>query len=139
MKKINILFVCRGNRRRSRLAEAYFKKVNKNKNIKVESAGLFRGQPLLKKDILAAKRVGLNINRKPKEISTNLLAWQNITVIVANDVPKATFNESIKRGKKVIKWKISDENIKTNEDYQKLVSKIQKKVDKLIKKLEKSK
>jgi len=135
MKKINILFVCSGNRRRSRLAEAYFKKVNKNKNINVKSAGLFTGEPLLKKDILAAKRIGLNIVGKPKGITTTTLRWQDITIIVANDVPKEAFKESIKRGKKVIKWKISDANIKTKEDYKKLFNKIKNKVDKLNKRL----
>ena len=40
---MNILFVCRYNRFRSRTAEAYFKKINKNKKIKVKSAGIFKG------------------------------------------------------------------------------------------------
>ncbi len=56
MKKINILFVCRYNRFRSRVAEAYFKKINKN--FKVKSAGLFKGRPLSPKTIKEAKKFG---------------------------------------------------------------------------------
>ena len=39
----SILFVCKYNRFRSRVAEAYFKKINKNKNISVKSAGIIKG------------------------------------------------------------------------------------------------
>ena len=36
---MKILFICKYNRFRSRVAAAYFKKINKNSKIKVESAG----------------------------------------------------------------------------------------------------
>ena len=37
---MKILFVCRHNRFRSKVAEAIFNKLNKNKEIQIESAGL---------------------------------------------------------------------------------------------------
>ena len=39
-----ILFICRHNRFRSKIAEGYFNKINKN--VKVKSAGIFIGNPL---------------------------------------------------------------------------------------------
>ena len=82
MKK-NLLFVCRYNRFRSRIAEAYFRKINKNKKIKVKSAGLIKGERLSKGSIRTAKKFGLNIKGKIQGLSSPIMAWQNIVVIVA--------------------------------------------------------
>ena len=40
---MNIIFVCKYNRFRSRVAEAYFNKINRNKNIHAYSRGVIRG------------------------------------------------------------------------------------------------
>jgi len=45
MKTKKIIFICRGNVFRSRIAENYFKKKNKNKNIKVISGGVMKCNP----------------------------------------------------------------------------------------------
>jgi len=126
MKKVNILFVCRFNRTRSRIAEAYFKKINKNKNFKVKSAGLFKGNPVCKEDIKLAKKFGININGKPQGISSKLLVWQNIIIVVADDVPPIIFKEGAKN---VIVWNIKDTQYQKNPDN--LVKEIMKKVEKL--------
>ncbi len=140
MKKSNkekrILFVCRYNRFRSRVAEAYFKKINKNNNFKVKSAGLIKGTPLNPKVVALAKKLGLNISGKPQGLSSELMAWQNITVIVADNVPKQVFDRNIKFGKKVIVWKIKDITEGKKERIIKLVNVIKKRVDKLVKDLE---
>jgi len=107
MKKI--LFICKYNRFRSRVAEAYFNKINKNKSIKAESAGIVRGSALNKKQIAVAKKeLGIDISGKPRSLTTKLLKWQDIIVIVADDVPPALFKENKKYGKKLIEWKIKD-------------------------------
>ena len=139
METINILFVCRYNRFRSRIAEAYFKKINKNKNIQIKSAGLFKGQSLSPRTVKEAKKLGLNINGKVQGLSSSLMIWQNITVVVANDVPKKVFDKNKKYGKKVIIWKIKDTDYKNTKKTEELIKSIMKKIDKLNKKLKKEK
>ncbi len=135
--KINILFVCKYNRFRSRIAEAYFNKINKNKNIKTKSAGLFKGNPLSPFTVGIAKKMGLDIRGKVKGISSKMLEWQNVTIVVANDVPKAAFNKNVKYGKKVIVWKIKDVKYEKKGETEKLVKIIMGKIDLLNKELNK--
>ena len=135
-KKLNLLFVCRYNRFRSRVAEAYFKKINKNKNIRAKSAGLIKGSPLNLSTVKIAKKFGLDIKGKTQGLSSKLMVWQNITVIVANDVPKSVFNRNIKYGKKVIKFSIRDVSYENEKEIKKTIDKIIKKIDKLNKQLE---
>jgi len=139
MENINILFVCRYNRFRSRIAEAYFKKVNKSKRIKVKSAGLIKGNPLNKFTVEIAKNLGLDIKGKVKGLSSKLIAWQNLTVIVADDVPPEVFEKNKQYGKKVIIWKIKDVKYVQTGEIKKLAKIIMKKVDILNKDLEKEK
>jgi protein-tyrosine-phosphatase len=138
MKEINILFVCRYNRFRSRIAEAYFKKINRNKNIKVKSAGLIKGNPIGGKGAkVAKKKYGLNIYGKTSGLESKVLAWQNITVVVADDVPSQVFNKNVKYRKKVIVWKIKDIKEKGGRNAEKVITEIIKKVDELNKLLSK--
>jgi len=131
----NILFVCKNNRFRSKVAEAYFKKINKK--IKVSSAGLFQGFPMSKKTIVIAKGLGLKLKGKPRAMSNKLLTEQDIIIIVANDVPEKVF---IKRYcKKIIVWKIPDAGKIEKKAIEKPIKEIIKKVDALNKQLEKGK
>jgi protein-tyrosine-phosphatase len=140
MKKTNILFVCRYNRFRSRIAEAYFKKINKNKNIQVKGAGLIKGSPIGGEgDKIAKQKYGLNISGKPQGLSSKLLAWQNITIVVADDVPLAVFDRNKKYGKKVISWKIKDVDTKNGRTPEKVIEEIIKKVNGFVKLLGKRK
>ena len=137
-KKINILFVCRYNRFRSRVAEAYFKKINKNKNISVKSAGLIQGMPLDKTQVTMAssKKFGLDIRGKSQGLSSKLMIWQNTTIIVADDVPPQVFDRNKEYDKKVIVWKINDSKVDGDkEEARKIIKKIIKKVDGLVKEL----
>ena len=79
----------------------------------------------------------MNIEGKPRAISTDLLRNIDLIVIVANDVPESLFNP---RYQKIIKWNISD--VKEGKDYEadrKVMKRIFKKVDELNKRLEKLK
>ena len=137
MKKENILFVCRFNRTRSRIAEAYFNKVNKNKNFKAKSAGLFQGRPVGKEDIKLARKFGVNICGKVKAMSSKLMFWQTRTIVVADDVPIQVFDRNKEYGMNLSIWKIKD--TKYQKDPDNLVKEIIKKVDDLIIKLKKIK
>ncbi len=125
---------------RSRVAAAYFKKINKNKKIKVKSAGLFKGSFISKRQIAVAKKSDLNIKGGAKAISTRLLKWQDIIVVVADDVPTSIFNNK-KYGKKIIVWKIADVkgSDKTEEREKEIIKQIMEKIDKLNEQLERVK
>ena len=74
MNKVNILFICKHNRFRSKVAEAFFKKYNKNSKYEGYSAGLIPGPyPLDKEQTKVAKKFGIKLTGKPKPITTNLL------------------------------------------------------------------
>ena len=130
---MNILFICRHNRFRSRVAEAYFNKINKNKKNKAKSAGLFIGKyPLSKLQVSIAKKLGISINGKPKPISTDLLKQQDMIVIVADDVPAKLFRYSEMKYKILI-WKIKDEYNGNKKNIENIIKSIMKKVDNLVK------
>ena len=140
MKPKSILFVCKYNRFRSRIAEAYFNKINKNKNYKAESAGVIEGfMPLDKNQVRIAKEFGLSISGKPRAMSMDLLKRQNMIIVVANDVPKSLFSYKWYKNK-VIKWGVRD--VKEGADTKGArtsTKKIIKKVNSLVKQLEKKK
>ena len=131
---MKILFICKYNRFRSQIADAYFKKVNRNKNIKSDSAGIISGIPIAKsvKDI--GKKLGFRIKGKPKGINEKLLKEADLIVIVANDVPESLFGT---KSKKLVKWNIPDVCQADLYNIEKTVKMIMKKVDELNKKLEK--
>ncbi len=136
MKKI--LFVCKYNRFRSRTAEAYFNKVNKNKNYKAESAGVIKGfLPLDKTQVRVGEEYGFSILGKPRTMNMEMLCDFDRIIIVANDVPKEIFSYKWYKDK-VIKWEIPDvvegKNLAQNRSTVKM---IMKKVDTLVKDLEK--
>ena len=135
VNKINILFVCRYNRFRSRIAEAYFKKINKNKNIKARSAGLIKGLPLNPETVKEAKKFGINIQGKVRGLSSLLMRWQKITIVVADNVPSIVFNKNKRLGKRVIVWKIKDANYEDKKDIKRVIKEIIKRVDNLNKEL----
>ncbi|MEK6819916.1 MAG: hypothetical protein AABY03_01820 [Nanoarchaeota archaeon] len=132
MKK-HILFVCRYNRFRSILAEAFFNKYNKDKSIIVKSAAPIRGMPLGDKVKKLAKEFKIKIKNKPHGLTSKLMKWQNITVIVADDVQNILFNENKSYGKKVISWHIPDVKTDNIDEMRKITQIIKDKVIKLIK------
>ena len=128
-----ILFVCKYNRFRSKIAEALFKKFNKNKNIKVKSAGIIIGKyPLDKIQIEISKKLDINLSGKPQGISTDLLKWQDLIIIVADDVPERIFNNS-DYGKKTLVWKIKDAKSNNKKEIEKIIILIKKRIIKLKK------
>jgi protein-tyrosine-phosphatase len=134
---MNILFICKYNRFRSKVAESYFKKINKNKHLVAKSAGLIRGTPITQDIISAVKDLGITVKNPPKGLSSKLLIWQNMTVIVADNVPDIFNNKHF--GKSTIIWKIKDTDSNKKKELQKITKEIMKRVELLVKKLENAK
>ncbi len=138
MKQLNILFICKYNRFRSRIAKSYFDQLNKNPNIKTRSGGVIVGSyPLDKEEVKVAKKLGIKLTGRPEPVTTEKLIWQDIIIIVADNVPKHLFDFNTKKyHKKVIIWKIPD--IKANEGekrIEEIIKSIIKKVDDFYKTL----
>lgn len=135
--KTNILFVCRHNRFRSKIAEAYFKKINKNPSIIVKSAGLIKGSyPLDKEEVKVAKKLKIKLSGKPNPLSMNDLKETDILVIVADNVPKKIFDYNHHK-RKIIIWRIKDVNGNESKTLiEKRIKEIMNKVNIFNKKLE---
>ncbi|MBM3233319.1 hypothetical protein FJZ18_04100 [Candidatus Pacearchaeota archaeon] len=128
-KSLNILFICKYNRFRSRIAEAYFNKINKNPKIKAKSAGIIRGSTLDSTQVRVCKEEGLNISGYPKGMSTTLLKWQEIIIVVADDVPPSLFEDNKKYGKKLLIWKIPDSKTNSEEEIRGIVQSIKTNIE----------
>ena len=134
MKKMNILFVCKYNRFRSKIAEDYFNDINKNSSLEAKSAGIFEGSRISEFQKKIAKKLGIKIKGKPKGISTNLLKWQDVIVIVANDVPKELFKDNKKYGQGLLIWDIPDAKEDNENGVKRIIESIKKKVEQLARK-----
>ncbi|HOF44014.1 MAG: Protein ArsC [Candidatus Diapherotrites archaeon ADurb.Bin253] len=134
---MNILFVCKYNRFRSRVAEAYFNQINTKKNIKAFSRGVIRGDyPLNRTEVAISKKCGLDISGKPKGLEIELLKKIDLIVIVADNVPKEVFYTTFKG--RIIHWRIRDIEHGDGKDLiERKVKRIMAKVRKLLKILDK--
>lgn len=130
--KINILFICKYNRFRSRIAETYFNQINGNHNVKAKSAGIIKGSSLDVLQIQVCKEEGIDISGSPQGISTTLLKWQTIIVIVADDVPPSLFEDNKNYGKELLIWNIPDAHTNSSEEIKNIVNTIKKNVDSLV-------
>ncbi len=134
---MNILFVCRHNRFRSRFAELYLNKINKNSNLKTKSAGIFLGAwPLDKLEVKIAKKFGVKLRGKPKPISTKILRWVDLIILITNDIndPENLFNYG-KHNNKIIQWKIKDNDGNSEENIKNILNQVAKETKKLNQKL----
>ena len=135
MKKI--LFICKYNRFRSIFAEAFFNKYNKNKSLKAKSAAPILGTLLSRGTKRLAKEFNVKIKKRPTGLTSKLLKWQNVIVIVADDVPKELFKENKLYGKELIHWQIHDTESENLADSREIIKNIKQKVIGLIKELNK--
>jgi len=88
---MNILFVCRYNRFRSRVAEAFFNYYNKNKKIHVKSAGTNVDQlgfPIMSGAREALKKLNIpcDLEMGAQQLDSNLINWADKIYVVADDV-----------------------------------------------------
>jgi len=133
---MNILFICKHNRFRSRVASSYFNQINKNKRYISKGAGIYPDNfPLDKDEVGISKELEIDIRGKPKKLDNELLKWQDKIIIVADDVSKSKINSKNRYNIEV--WKIRDvDNAKDVKKAIKItVKKIMKQVEKLVKEL----
>ena len=139
--KIRVLFVCKFNQTRSQIARAVFKKLNKNKNIKVDSAGIIK--PTIGRDFKKDLKILFKKNKlkykKLKRLSKKLLSKQDYIIIVADDVPPSLFSTQKKYGIKVIRLKVKDGHKYKGKNRLENLEKVYLNIEKEIKKLISSK
>jgi protein-tyrosine-phosphatase len=141
-EKMKILFICKYNAFRSRIAEEYFKKINKNKKIQSISRGfIVDGNADSEQVELAKNLLGINITkRNPISIKLKDLKESDLIIVVADDVPKMMFN--YKRDsliKKIIFWGIKDEQYKNERNIKNIIFQIKERVENLNETLEERK
>ena len=137
---MKILFICKHNIFRSRIAEEYFKKTNRNKKIEVISRGIVMGGHSDKEQReIPKKLLGINIdNRKPIPLNIRDLKNSDMIIVVANDIPRRIFDyQKMYIQNKVFIWKIKDEQKQNKNNIKSIVLKIKKRVDRLNRKLRK--
>ncbi len=138
MKTKKIIFVCKHNVFRSRVAEEYFKKINKNPNVEAVSRGLVMGGNSDAEQREISKKL-LNVDiAKHGPISLNFgeMARADSIFVVANDIPGIIFDyQKIKIQAKVTIWKIPDEQRRNKKNITRIVLMIKRKVEELNKNL----
>ena len=135
-----ILFVCKYNAFRSRVAEEYFNKINPRNG--AISRGIIMGEDSDGVQRKVAKfLLGINISkRKPLPLTFQDMKNSDLIVVVANDIPKIIFNYPLPSiQKKLVIWKIKDEQNMNEANIRKIVLAIKRKIDALTKKLQKQK
>ena len=131
----NVLFICKFNRFRSKVAEAVFNKINKNYNYKVKSAGIIKGNPLDKNQVSFSKERGYVIKNPSQGVSSKLLKWQDVIIIVADDVPKSLFSGNVNYGKRLIAWNIKDAKSDDKKEVMRIIDEIEEQVTKFVNKI----
>ena len=125
MKLQKILFVCKYNRFRSVVAEALFRKYNKNKKIRIKSAATNPDYIPTAKIVVKILREknAKRIKRKPEKLKTKDISRADLIVIVADNVHLRKYRI---KNKKVITWKISDTSQENISEIKKRVIEIEK-------------
>jgi len=129
---MKILFICKHNKFRSKVGEAIFNKLNKNKKIITESAGLLGSENVTPNSIInVLKEKGYKVKRKiTKRVDSVKIKNYNLLIIVADNVDPILFKENFNG--KIIWWKITDCMDTNIKGIIKRVNKIEKKVKNLI-------
>ena len=137
---MKILFLCKYNAFRSKVAEAYFNKINKDKKNTAISRGFIIGGKADKSQRKIARKFGAEIKGTQKCASLQDLIKADKIIVVANDVPEIMLNyQLVDLRKKVIRWKIKDEQKENEKNLEKIVKKIIKKVEKFVNNINKRK
>ncbi|MDO8622834.1 MAG: hypothetical protein Q7R52_01190 [archaeon] len=158
---MKILFVCKHNRFRSKVAETIFNSLTKSKNLKSESAGLIMddAHPYIEPIVLKlVNEKGYEMkNRLPRQLDRRLLGKFDLLIITANDVNPTFFHDvqNINFGspknpknkiknktpgffgfkKKIFHWKILDCDCSDSRCIKKSIDEIEVHIKELIKDL----
>ncbi|MCX8159173.1 MAG: low molecular weight phosphatase family protein [Candidatus Pacearchaeota archaeon] len=131
---MKVLFVCKHNRFRSKVAEAIFNKYNKNNRVEVKSCGIRKDltRPYVcknVKDVLEEKGIKI-IDEQAREINEQDIKWADKIVVVSNNVDSSIFPEE-----KVVVWKIEDADESEREKIKEIINRIEMKIKKFIKEI----
>jgi len=132
---MKIVFVCKYNRFRSKLAESYFNKIMRKTRHKAKSAGLILHTPPDSKIREFFQKHGLPISSKVRGLNMKLLGWSDVIIIVTNDIPARIFDFPMKLGKKVVVWNIKDAERDDDAHREIILKQIKRKVDALARSL----
>ncbi len=130
---MKILFICKHNRFRSKVGEAIFNSLNKNKKIVAESSGILIDEMHLyvsESVIKIMKAKGYVVGGVPRRVDVKKINDYNMIIIVANNVQPEFFKNSYSG--KIIWWKIKDCDEKDIDGIRKRVDNIKKRVRKLV-------
>ena len=128
---MKILFVCKYNRFRSKVAEAIFNKLNKNKKIKTDSAGIIVDElkPYIAKNVAKIMREkGYKIKPKQQQLRQKLVANFDLIIIVADNISPNLDNFT----GKIIRWNIPDCSEEDTKKIKQIIKKIEANVKELI-------
>lgn len=125
-----ILFVCKMNRFRSRVAESYLKKINKK--LKIKSVGVIGGKKINRNTKKIVDEFKINISGKPKALDYKILEWADKIVIVGDDIPRRIFKPW---AKKTSFWGIKDAEEGDDIEIRRAIKEIIKKVKELNSKI----
>jgi len=130
---MKILFICKHNKFRSKVAEAIFNKLNKNKKITAESAGIIGSENETPESVIKIlKDKGYNVTRKvARRVDLSKINNYYLLVIVADNIDPIFFKDIFKG--KIIYWKISDCSDEDIKGIRERVDEIEKRVMKLVK------
>ncbi len=133
---MKLIFICKYNAFRSRVAESYFNKINKNKNIKVISRGFIVGISAGRTQLEILEKYGIKIKGKSKPVNFKELTEADRIIIVADDIPEIMFDyQNFDFKKKLTFWKIPDEQKGRGKNIIKIINSIKDKVEKLVEEL----
>jgi protein-tyrosine-phosphatase len=135
---MKILFICKHNKFRSKVGEAIFNKLNKNKKIIAESSGIIGSIHDTPKSVIdVLKNKGYRVKRKTaKRVDLDEIKDYDLIIIVADNVNPLFFKSSF--DKKIIWWKITDCLDTDIEGIKKRVDEIELKVKELVEELKTS-
>ncbi len=137
---MNILFVCKHNRFRSKVAEALFRHYYKKDDVKTKSAGLIVDvmKPYINRNVvLVMKDKGISMRDDgAKKIDDFILKWADKIIITADNVAPEMFKgKEFMKGKPIEFWDISDTSESDVKGIAVRVNLIERKVLDLIKEL----
>jgi protein-tyrosine-phosphatase len=132
--KMKILFICKYNRLRSKIAEALFTHYNEDKKHEVRSAGIrsyFLSPYIMEKAKKLLEQRGIKVDQDASVmVNDYLIKWADKIIIVANDVDPKTFPKD-----KTIVWDVHDLDDEETESIVMRIDIIDKKINELIKEL----
>lgn len=130
---VHVLFLCKYNRFRSKVAESLFNTLAKNSGDEARSAGIVSGLPISDDIIRICAEEGCAISNPPQGLTHQLNMWADKIVIIEDRISPEIFNEEkTNDGKEILQWKIEDIAEDDHANRRKKIGQIKAKVEELI-------